>query len=161
MKKLFLPILLTAIILSGCATQTPLPTLQPATPTDTFIPPTNTSLPTETVSPTVEIILPTETLVAQNNTGNVSFANNIMPILQTRCLECHGGRQTKEGFNVSTYDNVLAGSFDGAVLIPGNASGSLMVQLIQAGEMPNRGPALTSEEIQMIIDWINQGALNN
>lgn len=159
MKKLFIPILLISLILSACATATeeaPLPTLEPVLPTSTFPPPTETALPTETLAPVVEVS-PT----AEIQASNVSFANNVLPVLQTRCLECHGGRQTKEGFNVSTYDSVLAGSFDGAVIIPGNATDSLMVQLIAAGEMPNRGPKVTNEELQLIIDWINQGAINN
>ena len=158
MKKILIPILLISLILSACATATeaPLPTLEPALPTSTFPPPIETVLLTETLAPVVEVA-PTVEVPA----SNVSFANNVLPVLQTRCFECHGGRQTKEGFNVSTYDSVLAGSFDGAVVLPGNATNSLMVQLIAAGEMPNRGPKVTSEELQLIIDWINQGALNN
>ena len=62
---------------------------------------------------------------------------------------------------MTTYELLLAGSNNGIVIISGNANESLLVQLIEAGEMPNRGPDVTSEELQIIIDWINQGALNN
>jgi hypothetical protein len=33
--------------------------------------------------------------------------------------------------------------------------------LIIAGEMPNRGEMVTPEELQILMDWVNQGALNN
>lgn len=46
-------------------------------------------------------------------------------------------------------------------IVPGNANESLFVKLIVEGEMPNRGTKVTPEELQLIIDWVNQGALNN
>ncbi len=62
---------------------------------------------------------------------------------------------------MQTYDNIFAGSRNGPVIEPGNAADSLLVQLIVDGEMPNRGAPVTPEELQLIIDWVNQGALNN
>ena len=55
----------------------------------------------------------------------------------------------------------MAGSFNGVVVIPGNAADSFLVQQLINGEMPKRGPKLTDEQIQIISDWINAGALNN
>ena len=161
MKKNLFAILWTALILSACATQTPLPTPQPVSATETSAPPTPTAVATETTVPTLEAILPTETLVVENISAPVSFANQVFPILQTYCVECHGGQRTREGLNMTSYDNLLAGSDNGTVLIPGNANESLFIDLIEQGEMPNRGLAPSSEEVQILIDWVNQGALNN
>jgi hypothetical protein len=55
----------------------------------------------------------------------------------------------------------MAGSDNGAVIIPGNADESLLVDLIVNNEMPKRGPQLTPPQVQLIIDWVNQGALDN
>jgi hypothetical protein len=48
-----------------------------------------------------------------------------------------------------------------AVLVPGDANASLLVELIVKGDMPNRGEPVTPAELQLIMDWVNQGALNN
>ena len=163
MKKILVPTLLIAIILSACATatETPLPTVEVVSPTDTSAPLEATATATETTVPTLEAVLPTETSIPQNTSSNVSFANQVLPVLQTYCVECHGGIRTREGLNMTSYDALMAGSFNGAVVIPGSANDSLTVQLIAAGEMPERGPAVSSAELQLIIDWINQGAQNN
>jgi hypothetical protein len=55
----------------------------------------------------------------------------------------------------------MAGSRNGSVVEPGNANNSLLVQLIEEGKMPDRGDPVTADELQLIIDWVNQGALNN
>ena len=60
-----------------------------------------------------------------------------------------------------TYETLMAGSFNGTVITPGNAEDSFLVQQLFDGEMPKRGPKLTLEQIQIIINWINAGALNN
>lgn len=161
MKKFLIPIFCTAIILSACATETPPPTLTVAPATDTSAPATATAVSTETTVPTLEAVLPTETLAPQNTAGNVSFANQVLPIFQTYCVECHGGARTREGLRMTSYDELIAGSFNGSVLVAGNANESLFIQLIQQGEMPNRGPSLSAEELQVLIDWVNQGAVNN
>ena len=62
---------------------------------------------------------------------------------------------------METYESLMAGSQNGPVIIAGNARESLLAQKILAGNMPKRGPKLTPEQVQIIIDWINAGAQNN
>jgi hypothetical protein len=91
----------------------------------------------------------------------VSFAGDVFPILESRCLNCHGGERTEGDFLVTSYDNVLNSGKDGPVVIPGDADASYMAELILDQKMPKRGPKLTPIQTQTIIDWINQGAQNN
>jgi mono/diheme cytochrome c family protein len=91
----------------------------------------------------------------------VSFTNDILPIIQSRCINCHGGDRTEKGLNLKTYNNILTGSENGAVVIPGDSDHSLLAELVANQKMPKRGPRLTPPQVQLIIDWINQGALNN
>jgi hypothetical protein len=84
-----------------------------------------------------------------------------MPILANSCNECHGGKQIKEGLDMRTYDSLMAGSFNGAVIVAGNSADSFLVQQVVNGKMPKRGPKLTPGQIKIISDWINAGALNN
>ena len=71
------------------------------------------------------------------------------------------GSFTSENLNMETYDSLMAGSQNGAVIVAGNAKESLLARKILKGEMPKRGTKLTSAQVQIIIDWINTGAPNN
>ncbi len=55
----------------------------------------------------------------------------------------------------------MAGSDNGPVVIAGDASNSLLVELIANQKMPKRGAKLTPSQVQLITDWVNQGALDN
>jgi len=91
----------------------------------------------------------------------VSFTNEVMPILQSRCLNCHGGDRTEAGLSLRTYEDIMAGSENGPVIAPGDAANSLLVELVANQKMPKRGPKLTPSQVQLITDWVNSGAPNN
>jgi hypothetical protein len=55
----------------------------------------------------------------------------------------------------------MAGSDNGPVIAPGDAANSLLVEMVATQKMPKRGPKLTPPQVQLITDWVNQGALDN
>ncbi len=59
------------------------------------------------------------------------------------------------------YTELMIGSENGPVVIPGDADGSKLVELVASQKMPKRGAKLTPSQVQLISDWINQGALDN
>lgn len=165
MKKIILSLatVLTIFAIAACGSQAPAPTAtEPATATQAEATPTQLPAATDTVAPTEAPA--TETAVpateAQASTP-VSFTNDVLPILDAKCITCHGGERIREGLDMRTYNALFAGSSNGPVITPGSANDSLFVQLIVQGEMPDRGTKVTPEELQIIIDWVNQGALNN
>lgn len=92
-----------------------------------------------------------------------SFSADISPILTSRCATpgCHvaGG---PHGVDLRTYDTLSAGGDDGAVVIADEAKGSEIVKQIVQGRMPPApNEPLAAAQIQLIIDWINEGAKNN
>ena len=93
--------------------------------------------------------------------AGISYSKDVYPILESRCGKCHMGSFTSENLNMETYDSLMAGSQNGAVIVAGNAKESLLARKILKGEMPKRGPKLTPAQVQIIIDWINAGAPNN
>lgn len=93
--------------------------------------------------------------------ADISYSKDVYPILESRCDKCHMGSFTSENLNMETYDSLMAGSQNGAVIVAGNAKESLLARKILKGEMPKRGPKLTPAQVQIIIDWINAGAPNN
>lgn len=60
-----------------------------------------------------------------------------------------------------TYADLIKGSDNGPVVVPGDAEKSLIVEMVASQEMPKRGPKLTPPQVQLIVDWINGGALDN
>jgi uncharacterized membrane protein len=162
MKVKFVLLLLIAGVLSACASPAtqadeapaslPTETTAPATEAPTSLPAaTDTSAPAAVSSPTAEIAAG----------ATVSFATDILPLLENRCVNCHGGEKTQEGLSLKSHAELMTGSENGVVLVPGDASNSLLVQLVSEGKMPKRGPKLTPDQVQLIVDWINQGALDN
>lgn len=91
----------------------------------------------------------------------VSYANDVRPILESRCSSCHMGEFVSEGLNMDTYESLLTGSQNGPVIVAGDAKHSLLIEKVTEGKMPKKGPKLTPSQIQIITDWINAGALNN
>lgn len=162
MKATFAILILIAGLLSACGSQAVDTPTSASQPTEEVAPATEapTTAPTasETSIPTVESPVASEPAVA--GTG-VSFATDILPILESRCINCHGGDRTEEGLTLKTHADIMAGSENGAVIAPGDAANSLLAELVSEQKMPKRGPKLTPPQVQIIVDWINQGALNN
>jgi len=84
-----------------------------------------------------------------------------LPIIQSRCIGCHGRDRIEEGLDMNTHASLMAGSDNGPVIVPGDAANSLLVEMVATQKMPKRGPKLTPPQVQLITDWVSQGALDN
>lgn len=99
-----------------------------------------------------------------------SYSNDIKPILQKYCYECHlpGGQgQQASGLDMSTYESLMKGTKFGPVIKAGDSLSSTLVILVEGRADPSiRMPhgnrkGLTPEEIKTLRSWIDQGAKNN
>ncbi|MBF0109756.1 MAG: hypothetical protein HQL76_11320 [Magnetococcales bacterium] len=105
--------------------------------------------------------------VNAENRGMISYNEDVRPIFQIRCLECHSGNGSGvvgSGLNMETYENLMRGTRYGPIIIPGNAMVSNLNVLVEgrAGiRMPHNRKRLTTCEIDILRDWVNQGARNN
>ena len=88
----------------------------------------------------------------------VSFQKDVQPIFRARCVACHGGTR---GLFLNNYANVLQGSANGPVVVPGDPAGSRLVQYVASGFMPYGGPTLTPAQVQTLVNWVAAGAPNN
>ncbi len=93
--------------------------------------------------------------------ANVSFQNDVLPIFEQYCTKCHGDEDPEEGLKLTSYQNVMAGSFYGAVVKPGDPDTSYLVEMIVTGQMPKRGADLSQTEIDTVIAWVEAGARND
>jgi hypothetical protein len=109
--------------------------------------------------------------MAADTSGGISFHDHIFPLLEERCLDCHGepyvknGRtiHPKAGLALDSYEAVLKGNLDGAIIERGNHEESTLYVVITLDPddseiMPPKGDPLSEDEIEMIQKWINEGA---
>ncbi len=100
---------------------------------------------------------------------SVDFNLHIRPLLSDRCFKCHGpdANQRKANLRLDIRENALAAlKNDPAahVIVPGNASGSEVFRRISSTDTSQRMPPVKSnlklneEEIDLIRQWIDQGA---
>jgi hypothetical protein len=80
--------------------------------------------------------------------------------LKTHCTHCHGEEDKPKGgvdLRLRRFMDVL---LDGGeqVVVPGEPDKSLMVQLIRSGEMPKKGKKVSEDELEIVVQWIAQGA---
>lgn len=88
-----------------------------------------------------------------------SFTREVAPLLERSCIGCHGPSKAKAGLSLETREAWLAGSRHGAVVVPGDASASPLLELLVGDppEMPAKGAALSSKEVRVLSDWIDRG----
>ena len=90
---------------------------------------------------------------------------DVLPIFQARCVVCHGKREQRGGLDLRTHEARLTGGKSGPALVPGKPGESLIMQKIEAGEMPPpdlqydyavRNP--TEAEVETLKRWVALGA---
>jgi len=167
-QQIYFPIaaVITIVALGGLygfvnAEQTAITTTERRIPTiEVYVPQTATPAPTQT--PTS---LPTETsLPAQPGTDSTPSASAssstwdgaIGAIFQTKCSACHGSSATA-GLNLTVYADAMKGGVSGPIFNAGDAANSLIITKFQSGKHPYA--QLTPDELALIMDWINAGAL--
>lgn len=91
----------------------------------------------------------------------VSFSADVMPLLEKHCWECHSEENTELGLRLDSYEGLMAGSDYGTVIEPGDPDGSLLVDMVESGDMPDEGDPVPPEELEVIKMWIAEGAENN
>lgn len=93
----------------------------------------------------------------------VDFNAEIRPILNNKCLRCHGGVKRQGDLSMLFREEALRGGESGnAAIIPGKPGASEVVKRIRHHDpemrMPLEEDPLSEEEIQLIEKWISQGA---
>ena len=93
----------------------------------------------------------------------IDFSSQVKPILNKRCISCHGGVRQNGGFSVlfpeEARDTTESGKY---AIVPGDPKHSEMIRRINETDpeqrMPYKEGPLTKEEIRILTTWIEQGA---
>ncbi|HTD94297.1 MAG TPA: DUF1553 domain-containing protein [Chitinophagaceae bacterium] len=93
----------------------------------------------------------------------VDFSADVKPILNKKCITCHGGVRAKAGFSVLFREEALANTKSGKpAIIPGDPEHSELIRRISSHDpeerMPYKHEALSKGEISILTKWIRQGA---
>ena len=102
-------------------------------------------------------------------TREVSYKQDVFPILSENCLSCHkvgGTGLAKSGLNMESYEGLMKGTKLGPIVNPGSSVSSTLVLLIERQahpsiNMPKDKPPIAADQIKTILQWIDQGAKNN
>jgi len=89
------------------------------------------------------------------------FDAQVAPILQKNCLACHSSSGRMGGLVMESYDALIKGGTHGPPIVPGNAEGSRIIQMLEGKivpRMPYGGDPLPPVDIAAIKAWINAGA---
>jgi len=134
MKKLSVLLLLGYLVLAGCIHEPPISPNDPS-------------------------------MTSPCDPDTVYFVNTILPLLTSNCAMsgCHDAGTAADGVDFRNYAYIIqTGEVE-----PGNAGASELYEVLVETDLdkkmppPSSGLSLTNEEIQMVAQWINQGALNN
>ena len=89
---------------------------------------------------------------------SIDYETQIQPIFNQHCISCHVGNFASGGLDLTNYENLIDGGNSGEVIIPGDHINSILFQRIDNGDMPSGGERLNQEDIDLISEWINEGA---
>lgn len=96
---------------------------------------------------------------ANCETDNVSYAADIWPVINSRCVGCHGGASPAGDIPLENYDDVAA-----SAAISEGSYGSLYGTISHASgnsPMPKGSDKLSDCTVSKFKAWIDQGSQNN
>ncbi|MBL8178943.1 MAG: PSD1 domain-containing protein [Bryobacterales bacterium] len=101
-------------------------------------------------------------LFAAGQAGRVvSFEREVKPLLEARCVKCHGAAMKLGKLDLRNREAALRGGEKGPGMVAGNAAQSILFKRVAGLEkpaMPMDGK-LTDGEVETLRLWIDQGAV--
>ena len=96
---------------------------------------------------------------AADDAGLGFFTERVGPLLESRCLECHGPKQQKGGLRLDSRGGWQVGGESGPSVVPGKPDESLLIDAVryQSLQMPPKGK-LSADEIAVLERWVARGA---
>ena len=93
------------------------------------------------------------------------YGRDILPVFRTHCTPCHGPTRQEGKLRVDLPEELLEGGESGRpAVVEGDLTASFLVELITLPRdhekvmPPRERPALTREEMRLILGWIHSGA---
>ncbi|MDB5298440.1 MAG: hypothetical protein JWO87_103 [Phycisphaerales bacterium] len=100
-------------------------------------------------------------LKAADRTGDRLFLDNVKPLLDSRCISCHGPEKQEGGLRLDSRDTILKGGESGPGVVPGKPAESSILQAVMHVRADLKMPPkekLTEKDIAVLERWIRDGA---
>ncbi|MBM3734376.1 MAG: DUF1553 domain-containing protein [Acidobacteria bacterium] len=99
-------------------------------------------------------------LVAAVAVAAPDFDREVRPLIEKRCVACHGPKNAMHGLRLDTVEGALRGGESGVpAIIPGKSAESLLIRYVAGQDkeivMPPAGPRLTTAEVDLLRAWID------
>ena len=88
------------------------------------------------------------------DTTNVTYSNNVWPIINSNCTGCHGGNAPAGNIRLENYNDISSAANNGSLL------GTIRHENGWS-PMPKGGGKLNNCDIAKIETWVNQGTPDN
>jgi mono/diheme cytochrome c family protein len=93
--------------------------------------------------------------------GSDLLLQQVLPMLSSRCVSCHGVDKQKGGLRLDSRPALLKGGETGPAVVPGNPAMSLLVTAIRHDheelQMPPK-EKLTDKQVAAVVRWVELGA---
>ena len=89
------------------------------------------------------------------------FPDTIQPLLEQKCLACHGREKQEGGLRLDNRQAAIAGGDKGPAIVPGNVESSLLIKAITFADPDLQMPPkqkLSEAEIKALSLWVQNGA---
>jgi Planctomycete cytochrome C len=98
-----------------------------------------------------------------NAIRTISYKSQIAPLMRQRCNNCHSEESGSGNLSTATYRGLLAGGNHGPIIAKGSASQSVLFDYLTGvkDQMPKGSAPLSADEISILKQWIDQGAVND
>ena len=95
----------------------------------------------------------------------VDYLRDIKPIMVAKCFKCHSQLEAEGELRLDSIAAMLTGGVRGPAIVKGNSQTSLLIRVLRDEEedllMPAGGPPLKSQQIDLIVKWIDDGAIGS
>ena len=102
--------------------------------------------------------------VAPSGQSSISYFKQVRPILQAKCQGCHQPAKANGDYVMTEFSRLIAAGNSGKpAVVPGKPAESELIRQIRLNSdgkalMPKNAPPLLEMEIELICNWIAQGA---
>jgi len=96
--------------------------------------------------------------------SQVDYNTQIQPIFNNRCINCHGGTSGVTLTSYSAITTSIGNNYGTLIVVPFDAVSSPIYDKVRLDKSPDhgdrmpRGGSLSQTEVDLIRDWLNEGA---
>ena len=96
-----------------------------------------------------------------DNGADQHFLNRVKPLLDSRCVTCHGAEKQKGGLRLDSRAAAMQGGESGPAVVPGKPGESLLLDAVLHSKKELKMPPkekLTAADVEVLKRWIRDGA---